>query len=515
MVQIVSGKYGHHPSELMLYSSSIYGKVLVFLYKVVPAFNWYYFIFLLAHLTSWLVILNILNKYNTQHRKLAIVLFFLLFSTFGLYFLGNLQFTTTAFILALSGVILIITKKNNWILVAGILMVLLASMIRYYSVYLLGFLLIPWFIYKWVLCNGIFNILNHKKKIIIVLSLCVMVYAIRETGKAIYNQTDSGRNFRSFIFERGNLIDNPNFVYTPANINTFRKANWTKEDFSMFSDYYFDQFGPFTGETLGYIYHHLEILKPDKARVYNGFEKLVSQYQLYCLFLLLVISATLSKRLQRSDLLFIFLQSGTMVVFLLYLLIFNDFKARVVIPLFFISSLFIVMYILNEKNTLLDGFKKPMLYLYFSIGIFIALAVLFNYIASGERRSKDRLIKKQFALINTIRKDWLVVHGYDLPIEHAALQLINRGKDLNGNVYFTMPSCFNHYFSGSKNNNLQKSVFDLLCSDNQTIIILHNDQKIGIADLLLYSSNKTRRKLPGYNKLVIPGLTSDLYLLKN
>jgi hypothetical protein len=514
MVQIVSGKYGHHPSELMLYSSPVYGKVLVYLYQAVPAFNWYYFFFLLAHLSSWLVLLNILYKY-THDRRLAMVLFLVLFSTFGLYFLGSLQFTTTAFLLALSGLLLIMTGKNNRDLMAGVIMVLLASMIRYYSVYLLGFLLIPWFIYKWVLCDGIFNILKHKRTMLIILGLCLMVIAIRETGKSIYNQTESGRLFRSFIFERGNLIDNPNFVYTPGNMNTFRKVNWTKEDFSIFSDYYFDQTGPFTGENLGYIYHHLEIIKPDQSRISKGFEKLVSQYQFYGLMLFLIIGATHFKHLERKELIFIVLQSVTILAFLCYLLLFNDFKARVVIPLFFIASVFIVRYVLQEKNRLYTGFIKWTPTFFIVIGIYIVFAVFINYRDSEERRANDHLIKKQFALINAVKKDWLVVHGYDLHIEHATLHLFNKGFDLNGKVYFTMPSTLMHFLTGSSTSQVQQSVFDLICNHKETILLLHNEKKTKVSEILSYSCNKAGRMPLVYTKLTFPGLTSDLYLLEN
>jgi hypothetical protein len=514
MVQIVSGKYGHHPSDLMLYSSAFYGKVLVLMYHVIPSVNWYFLFFLLAHLISWLIIMDVLFKYNTHYYRLSILLFIYLFSTFGLYFLGSLQFTTTAFILGLSGLLLILNKKNNPAIILGIILVLWACLIRYYSVLLLGGLVLPWFFYKWVLHDGILNILKYKKSILIVLGLVLMAVLIKESGKSIYRQTESGKTLRSFIYERGFLIDNPSFVYTPANYAAFKDAGWTKEDFKIFSDYYFDPSPPFNGERLIYIWTHLKIAKPDQTRIVNGFNKLFSQYQVYALLLLLISSGVLNNKISRKDIFFLIFQSGAILLFLAYLLFYNDFKQRVIIPLFFIASLCIVMHILRETSSAHYTSGKFFPYIYYSIVIFIAIVLFFNYEAMRERRSNDFMLKRQFAIINNIKKDWLVVHGYDLPIENATLRLINDRFDLKGKVYFTMPSYLMHYLTGSKQAGKHQSSFDLLCNNQQTIVLMHDEKTTSVSEVLNYAGLKSGNGTPGYTKIVYPGLAYDLYLIK-
>ncbi|NCC71158.1 haloacid dehalogenase-like hydrolase, partial [bacterium] len=221
MLQIVSGQYGHYPSEFMLYSSVFYGKVLVALYKLVPAFNWYYFIFIISHLVSWLVILNSILKINLKNKVFGISLFFVVFLTFGLYFLGNLQFTTTSFLLGFSGFLLIINSKNKKLIFTGILMVFLASLIRFYSVLLLCWLLMPYMFYRWVLNDGFKNILHYKYQIGLILLLSVAVFFIRDSGRNQYLKDEHANLLGEFIIERGKLIDNPNFIYSEENKAVF------------------------------------------------------------------------------------------------------------------------------------------------------------------------------------------------------------------------------------------------------------------------------------------------------
>lgn len=484
MLQIVSGQYGHYPSEFMLYSSAFYGKVLVALYKLVPVFNWYYFIFIISHLVSWLVILNSILKINLKNKVFGISLFFVIFLTFGLYFLGNLQFTTTSFLLGFSGFLLIINSKNKKLIFVGILMVFLASLIRFYSVLLLCWLLMPYMFYRWILNDGFKNILHYKYQIGLILLLSVAVFFIRDSGRNQYLKDEHANLLGEFIIERGKLIDNPNFIYSEENKAVFEKVNWTEQDFNMFFDYYMEPSAPFTPENLKYINENLHIIKPDSSRIINGMHKLFTQYLLYVLIIMLIYSILLLKKLKRKDIIFAALQSMSILVFLSYLIIFNDFKPRVIIVLFFVAIVFLIFHILNHFD--FEKFKNHKTIYYVPLVLIMLIGIGFNTAETFQRIDNHKQIIQQAEVLNNIEKDWLIVHGYDLHVEYQRLKLINDKPLFKGKVYFTMPAFLMHYKTGSKFYDAHISIFDLLCSKDEKVLLLHDENFLNIDEIEAY-----------------------------
>ena len=99
MYAIASGFAGGLPDEHLIYTNFILGILLKTLFSVFPSVNWYGFYLVTAHIIAWAVILRVFLKYF----KIATVLllFSYLFLTFGVYFIQNLQFTTTSSILGI------------------------------------------------------------------------------------------------------------------------------------------------------------------------------------------------------------------------------------------------------------------------------------------------------------------------------------------------------------------------------------------------------------------------------
>jgi hypothetical protein len=482
MIQIVSGQYGHAQSEFMLYSSVFYGKVLVFLYSLVPQFHWYYFIFLLSHLASWLVILHIITN-KVSSKKFAISLFSVLFLTFGLYFLGNMQFTTTSFLLGFSGFLLIINSKNRKLILAGLLMIIFASLIRFYSVLLLCWLLMPYMFFRWVLKDGLKNMLHYKYQIVLVFLLAIVLIFVRETGRNQYLKDEHASKLGNFIIERGKLIDNPNFIYSEENRAVFDNIGWTEQDFKMFFDYYMDPSEPFTANNLKYISENLHIAKPDSSRINGGLHKLFGQYHLYILIVLLIFCIIMIKRLKQTDIIFAALQSASILVFLSYLVVFNDYKPRVIIILFYLASVFTIFHLL--KNLDIEKLNNHKKYVYATVFVIMLIGIGFNAAEIIERNENHKQIVRQAELVNDIEKDWLVVHGYDLPVHHQKLKLINRKPLLDGKVYFTMPAFLNHYLTGSKFEIEHKSIFELLCRKDENVLLLHKENVLSIEEYRL------------------------------
>jgi hypothetical protein len=495
MLQIVSGKYGHSTSDLMLYSSPFWGKILVFMYEKFPGVHWYYLGFLLAHAVSWRIILHALFANKGQHKQTTWLLFAFLFTGFGMYFLGNMQFTTTAFLLGLAGILLLVKHQSAPALLASALLLFIASLIRFYSILLLVWLTLPWMFYHCVLKEGFLKILHYKKGIAIMALVGLSMVTAREMGKAEYRKTEPGKVFREFIFERGRLIDNPNFVYTPQNAHVYAEAGWTETNHKIFSGFYFDHTSPYDHENLNYLYNNLPVIKPDAERIFAGLSSMAGQYQLYALLLLLAITALLRLRVTRKGLFFLVLQTGTILVFLLYVLLYNEFKPRVVIPLFFVgslgASLFLTKGLTSSGLQTKQGFK---LYQYAMV-LFVVLAVFINTLQALERRNNHKELQVQIALINRIEKDWLLINGYAFPLEHQRLGLLNRGSDLNGNVYFTMPATFMHYKTGHKYDAKHQSVFDLLTQKEEKLVLINSSEQLTVDELNQYLQTRSKKSV--------------------
>ena len=103
------------------------------LYHVFPSVEWHTWLFLIIHLLSLSSIGFCIAK-SQWNWKSGIVTFVFLYAI-ELYVLTNLQFTTTAGLAATAGLLLIIIVNKYW---SGIVLFLLASMIRYESAMFCG-----------------------------------------------------------------------------------------------------------------------------------------------------------------------------------------------------------------------------------------------------------------------------------------------------------------------------------------------------------------------------------------
>ena len=166
MLLFSSGSYTGHPENVLVFINYIYGSVLQVFYSVLPNYEWYTLFFLFFHVISVSVLsYEILRNQTNKITKVVLMLILYLFEVRLLF---QLQFTTTAALLALSGLILL-NKKSYVNYFLGALFFITASLIRFEAAFLVLLVIFPLFLKNYIRGNK-----NLKIKIVSSASLgCV------------------------------------------------------------------------------------------------------------------------------------------------------------------------------------------------------------------------------------------------------------------------------------------------------------------------------------------------------
>jgi hypothetical protein len=91
------------------------GKTLKLLYGITPAVNWYTLFLYFFHFTAMIILQYVFLSLSAH--KISLILFSFLFILFELPLLTKLQFTSTAFVLGMSGLLLLLAgiERRGWI----------------------------------------------------------------------------------------------------------------------------------------------------------------------------------------------------------------------------------------------------------------------------------------------------------------------------------------------------------------------------------------------------------------
>ncbi len=162
---VLSGAYGKGYDPNLLFGNVILGYILVFLYKLIPTISFYFVTLVLLGFVSVTVILYLLFKKNINVITVSIAIIFLSFVTDDLYVL--IQFTKASTAAGIAGGLLVIhalfevDKKRVRYLLLGFLLMLVASMVRFSTIYIYaGFLVIVFLYY----CISYFLSNKHSEK---------------------------------------------------------------------------------------------------------------------------------------------------------------------------------------------------------------------------------------------------------------------------------------------------------------------------------------------------------------
>lgn len=199
MAMISNGTYSGTPDYHLVYINVLYGGMLATLYSWTTAVEWYTLSFAVLHIISMTILTYcILQTANRAwwERILWLIILYVLWTRI----IVALQFTTTAGLICLAGCVALLrdSKRSVWI---GVVMVIIAALIRFMAAGLVGLLMAPIILYTYRL---------QWRKYIPVVVMLMLVVGCRVVNHAVYDSDPEWRYYRQYNQLRAQLNDNPN-----------------------------------------------------------------------------------------------------------------------------------------------------------------------------------------------------------------------------------------------------------------------------------------------------------------
>ncbi|MBI4689201.1 MAG: hypothetical protein HY754_02870 [Nitrospirae bacterium] len=449
MAMIASGTgFSNVPDEHFYMTNVLLGKILENLYSFLPDYPWYGYYIIFVHFISNVILLYALLKYKFSWTRFSFFVFY--FVAIQMYFLMNLQFTTTAFIAGQSGVFLFFAVVNRekstdtnmlshdtphpslplkggglgrgWgLYFIGAMLLLLSALIRINSFYLILILSVPLFS---------INIMKHSNKkilteyLIFLLSVFILSAAAQGYNKYYYKQDKDWNDF----YERINLIalnfiDNKNAVYNMETKHIFDKANWSVNDFLMLRSCFYADPELYGKQKLEQILSNFKPYKyyMTKKSFFNAFIDIFQNKVVWTiLFVLLIfVSYSNNKRNIFPKIVLTAILVGTLII---YLIIFKKVPERAYLPMFsFIAfiSLFHIDGSIGFSGKLFGKtFRDSIRMILPVIGFLSLLSVLNGYYKEGQLNDlKNQAIKQAIKNLNPTPDKVFVVWGTNFPYE--------------------------------------------------------------------------------------------------
>lgn len=484
----------------LVFISSFYGKFVSFLYLTFPYIEWYTILFSIFHLLSISIIIHSIYKMNIN--RIISIWGIVLFYCFEIVIVSKFQFTTTAAITALAGVVLIISNyKPNRIL--GIFLFVVSSLIRYEAAFLVLLVFIPFFV---------INLLYVKKEVksilVYVIIAIIVAFGFKEWNSYILSNNKKIQSYIEYNKIRGKIHDNPN---TSLIIKKFPDVI-PKEDFKIFSDFLIDAH-VFNGQKIKEINSLFPniTLKENINHIVQFFNRYLFQLSILSILFCLVFFATTNKKAKLIifiSFLFTIVILGivsmnatvkdrvflTALFPLVFVLISNAHKLKInhtrnftliliilsmqlisILLCFRFSALFVYV---SFFIILLFSFKH---FFYFKLGFFISLCIVFIYLF------RDRILyqknEKETSRIEFLNKIELILaynkqvipFKIDLPIEQQnPFKITKQMKNL--------PIVYSGWLTNYPFQTIQTFSFDLLTK--QAALFVHKNHMIYIGPLI-------------------------------
>lgn len=200
MLLFASGKYTGTPESHLVFINYLYGLFVSSLYSFTTQIEWYTLLFSILHIVSITIISTaIVEKKMSLAFKL---LFFLLLYAIEIRLILYFQFTTTAALTALGGCVLLL-KNSRIEKIAGVSLLVIASLIRFESVVLVLLIVSAIFISDWV---------NNRKSqtAIYLLAGVLLILSAKIADHAVYSHDPVWFTYQEYNQLRGAINDNPN-----------------------------------------------------------------------------------------------------------------------------------------------------------------------------------------------------------------------------------------------------------------------------------------------------------------
>lgn len=251
MSTILYGTYGNYNSHLV-FINIIIGKFLKILLSIFPVVPWYTVFQILLIIVSFAALFYILLKNSENQLAGAYLLIGLLFLFFQMECLVQMQFSKTAAIASIAGLVLLFEaadNNNQREMAAGTLLVFLGSMVRYstFEMTLVIFFIVG--IKK--------TIVSIKHKNLRIIKLYLLFFGIAIIGSFLLNQFDKWqynknpdwKAYREINLLRAELLDF-GFPDYKENQELYSSLGITPEDITMYQNWTFADTEIFSKENL-------------------------------------------------------------------------------------------------------------------------------------------------------------------------------------------------------------------------------------------------------------------------
>ncbi|MDX1965378.1 MAG: hypothetical protein SFX18_19690 [Pirellulales bacterium] len=260
MNMIASGKgIALAPDEHLVFTNVLIGRALKFCYQTLPHLPWYgMYLYGLHWLANSALLYAIISQ---RYTRLRMGIFWLYFATGGLYFLNNVQFTTTGYLIGAGGALLLLAAQREWgavspahpaagkfragnrlrpwilsLLAAGGLM--MSGLVRLDAFFLVLALAAPVLLLaglrqrRWLVTTAV---------TCAVLGLATLGVLAAERYHQWYYAQDAGwASFYQYNQLRVKFNDEGWVRYTPETEHVFQTVNWSQADFSMMMCWFYD-----------------------------------------------------------------------------------------------------------------------------------------------------------------------------------------------------------------------------------------------------------------------------------
>ena len=393
MMHIVSGiRNGGQPSPYMVASNILIGKTLSFFFEHWPGVNWYSCYIVLAHFIAMTIILYLFLKKKPLLFGLA--LYGGVFIFLELPLLLSLQYTSTAFLVFLSGFLLfiaIINGEDRWVsvpLVISVIMMAAAGMIRPDVFYMAILLTTPLFIFKYW----------GKKDLRVLFYPAIAIalfYLLLSYDGSIYNRNSDWKSYKQSFAVRARLIEYPMLSDKGKLIGILQKINWSKNDYDMLNNWlYFDR-NIYSEKNLRYVADNIRIKRGGPEEI-SLLKKIYRDNRVLIGFTLVSICAFLlcGPKKQRP---FVLLGIASGIVMVLYLSVCEKLPDRVLWPIIYFADSLVLFSIDDWEAVRQRVWPKMIKY------VLAGMLVLFTVLA----------LKQGMAIYKTDRQNQIKINRFD------------------------------------------------------------------------------------------------------
>jgi hypothetical protein len=233
---------GQPPSEFLLFQHFVIGLALKVLYTYLPAFPWYgtltYLYLLVSSLTVGYAILRVTARLS------AVALWLMTFVLFYLKVIVSPQFTICAGYLAIAGTLLLFaaalkpyatTKGNLYALTIASALLILAGLIRIYSLALVLLLMSPLYGYA-----AVSHFTGTFRRLAPAVCCVLLISAMLQWRQHVYYKHSSGwEQFYRYNNVRADFIDRHKIVWNESTKPFFQQIGWSQNDLAMLVSWFY------------------------------------------------------------------------------------------------------------------------------------------------------------------------------------------------------------------------------------------------------------------------------------